>query len=222
MSPAVGNFVHDLVEMAKAMETLPQIEEMARQLQAKLDEAQRHNAGLEENIIGYKGQIEALQAKNHELEVARDDAEYRFLELDEKAHKVVGNMEAIEALVKAARDQLSPPKPEPVEHPTIQEPNPATATDVDYQRYTDASHRPLEVATGQSESPPTIHAVSGEERLEQTSAISSVSEGATSDTSSIHSPIPPYDPEPTRYDYYGNTRQEWWDWSDRQAKHAAS
>jgi hypothetical protein len=60
-----------------------------------------------------------LQTKNHDLEVARDDAEYRFLELDEKTHKILADIESINSLAQATRELLKPKLPEP---PPVQEP----------------------------------------------------------------------------------------------------
>lgn len=84
MSPNVGNFVHDLVEMAKAMEMLPQV-------QADLEQANKLNseqgtviAAREESILKLKSEIDALQAKVREAEQGRDAAETMFLECDDK------------------------------------------------------------------------------------------------------------------------------------------
>ncbi len=113
MSPHVGNFVQDLVEMAKATEQLPVI-------QAELDAAKRDNDSLhatvqsrEEAIVRYKAEIEELQSKVRNAEVARDDAELRFLELDEKASKVLAHVASIQAAAAVVQESLTP-KPEPV------------------------------------------------------------------------------------------------------------
>src|SRR5258708_39558095 len=117
MSPAVGNFVQDLVEMAKATETLPIVQHENETLKADLSRAQDTIAARETAIISYKQQIDDLQAKVRQAEVARDDAEYRFLELDEKSHTVLGDIESILTLANAAKLILNPPKPEPVVEP---------------------------------------------------------------------------------------------------------
>lgn len=120
MSPNVNSFVHDLVAMAKAMEEVPALESRIREMQEQLDKALSHNQGLEQNIQSYKTQIESLQTKNHDLEVARDDAEYRFLELDEKTYKILGDIEAINTLAQATREMLKPKLPEPPPAPQDQ------------------------------------------------------------------------------------------------------
>lgn len=84
MSPnAVNNFVSDLVEMAKAMDELPKV-------QAQLATADLTIASYETTIAQRDRQVQAqvetiaaLQDQLHQVEVARDDAELRFLELDE-------------------------------------------------------------------------------------------------------------------------------------------
>src|SRR5258705_868792 len=131
MSPHVANFVHDLVAMAKAMEENPILQDQIEVLKTQLSAAQDHNAGLEVNIISYKQQIDDLQAKVRQAEVARDDAEFRFLELDEKSHTVLGDIESILTLANAAKLILNPPKPEPVRESIpflITEPSLTTAT----------------------------------------------------------------------------------------------
>jgi len=136
MSPHVGNFVTDLVEMAKAMETLPQV-------QAELDRAKADNESLhsavqarEEAIARYKAEIDALNAKIRDTEAQRDDAEYRFLDLDDKASKVLGVLKSIVATANTAHDTLSPPKPqpeptpEPTPEPVSVQPTPTPAPSI--------------------------------------------------------------------------------------------
>lgn len=81
MSPhAMNTFVSDLVEMARAVETLPQV-------QAQLDAALKANAdlldriqSLELRLMDRASEIDALHAKIREAEQARDQAETMFLE----------------------------------------------------------------------------------------------------------------------------------------------
>jgi hypothetical protein len=113
MSPTVGNFVHDLVEMAKAMETLPQVQRQVDELQEHNNKIFEHNQQLELNIIGYKEEIERLNAKVRATEAERDDAELRFLELDEKAHKVLAHVASIQAAALVVQESLTPPRPQP-------------------------------------------------------------------------------------------------------------
>lgn len=121
MSPNVGNFVHDLVEMAKAMETLPQV-------QAQLDDINRQNGVLNNQIEVLKADLEqsrnyaaSLEQKVRNTEAERDDAELRFLELDEKAHKVLAHVASIQAAALVVQESLTPPKPQPEPEPVKQE-----------------------------------------------------------------------------------------------------
>lgn len=142
MSPnAVNDVANSFVEMAKAYEQLPYIEENLRLAHARLEEQRQHIAGLETNIIGYKADIEGLNAHSHKLEAERDDAELRFLEAEEKLGtytKVVRDLAAGLGMVD---------KPEPA--PTVIEPEPVQATDYSF-------HEPMPIGDmqGQSEADP--------------------------------------------------------------------
>jgi hypothetical protein len=121
MSPhTVNNFVSDLVLMAQAVEKLPQVE-------AELEASRSDNAKANEYIMSLKADLEqartyaaTLEQKVRETEASRDDAELRFLELDEKAHKILGDLASVITLAKAAELELSPPKPEPMPEPNIE------------------------------------------------------------------------------------------------------
>ena len=116
MSPNVGNFVHDLVEMAKAMETLPGVQRELEQARSDnstlLDRIQR----LEASIHDHKVEEERLHAKIREAEGRADQAETMFLECDDKlsafrrlAQSFTGDLQS---LVKA-QEPPAPPAPEP-------------------------------------------------------------------------------------------------------------
>lgn len=114
MSPHVNNFVTDLVEMAKAMDELPKAQALVKSLQDEnfglLNKVQER----ELHIIELKAEVETHLASIRSLEVARDDAELRFLELEEHATSSVGLARAAKANLEAMIRQLDPPKPEPV------------------------------------------------------------------------------------------------------------
>lgn len=117
MSPNVGNFVQDLVHMAQATERLPQVEEqldVAIALNAKQAETIQ---ARELSILDLKAEIETLNTKVRDAEVARDDAELRFLELDEKASKAIRFLAQIQGMAVQAELALEPPKPEPTPEP---------------------------------------------------------------------------------------------------------
>lgn len=113
MSPNVGNFVHDLVEMAKAMETLPQVEAERDRLNRDYNSALVTVADRETTILRLKTEIEAHLATIRKLEVDRDHAELMFLELDERTHKVLANVKNAMDQLDQTVSQLDPPKPQP-------------------------------------------------------------------------------------------------------------
>jgi len=115
MSPhAVNNFVSDLVLMAQAMERLPQIEaDLANakdQEQILLERIANMNADLEQS----RSYAASLEQKVRETEASRDDAELRFLELDERAGKALDWLADIEFAAEGIRSRLMPPTPQPV------------------------------------------------------------------------------------------------------------
>ena len=84
MTRDVGNFVHDLVEMAKAMEQLPlvreELEAAKHDVCVGLDRIQI----LELRLLDRANEIDALNAKVRSLEVERDDAQFQALEEQER------------------------------------------------------------------------------------------------------------------------------------------
>lgn len=121
MSPHVGNFVQDLVEMAKAMDELPKVQGELSDTRKELSAALNRVEDRELRIIDLKSQIESLQSALRTTEASRDDAVYLFLELDEKTHQVMGILIDLEGKAHGARMILDPPKPEP--EPEVQQPN---------------------------------------------------------------------------------------------------
>jgi len=115
MSPHVGNFVADLVEMAKATETLPNI-------QAELDATKADNESLhkavqarEEAIARYKAEIDALHAKIRDTEAQRDDAELRFHEGQDRTRSALDFIKSTFGSAGSLIQALEPPaQPEPV------------------------------------------------------------------------------------------------------------
>src|SRR6266576_986253 len=117
MSPAVGNFVQDLVEMEKATETLPIVQHENETLKAELSQAKDTIAARETAIISYKQQIEDLHTKVRSLEVERDDASFRVLEAEDTAHSILTQARNAQATLAEVISKLDPPKPEPVKEP---------------------------------------------------------------------------------------------------------
>lgn len=202
MSPNVGNFVHDLVEMAKAMETLPQVEHALRQTEEQNRHLSETVQAREEAILKYKAEIEALQAKVRTTEAERDDAEIRFLELDEKANKVLAHVASIQAAALVVQNDLSPPKPEPQPEP---KPEPVyTGAAEGWQpsatAMAGASNEPganLAHGSGQGESHPTVNATAPVAETNSAPApVTTMENVPTSQGESVAPPTAPPSPTP--------------------------
>ena len=117
MSPHVGNFVADLVEMAKATEELPGVRQELAAVRAELEAARSTIADREASILSLKSEIEAKSAAIHSAEVARDDTELRFLEIDDRMLKLEQSfqtaLEAMDATDKLIQSYKPVPNPEP-------------------------------------------------------------------------------------------------------------
>src|ERR1700731_3601897 len=89
MSPhAVNSLVTDLVQMAKAMEELPQVQADLTNAIHKIDDQQEIILHREAEITSLRQQIATMATKISQTEVDRDDAELRFLELEERFGKL--------------------------------------------------------------------------------------------------------------------------------------
>lgn len=81
MSPhAMNTFVSDLVEMAKAVEELPQVKAELEAARHDLNTAADRIQQLELRIIDYKNKIDDQVALTRKVEADRDEAERLFLE----------------------------------------------------------------------------------------------------------------------------------------------
>lgn len=121
MSPQVDNFVHSLVEMAKAQEILPSVEAERDELKGKLNAALDTVQDRELHIIALKSDIESLNNKVRSLEVERDDASFRVLEVEERTEKLERSfqtaLEAMDATDRLIQSFKPVPMPEPVKEP---------------------------------------------------------------------------------------------------------
>lgn len=120
MSPNINSFVGDLVAMAQAMEELPKAQAMIEDLRKQLDEAQRHNQGLEQNILGYKADIEGLNQRLADTSKAKDDIELKLMEMEDRNNAVSRFLGSFMGEANSLRNAIDPPKPEPI---TQTEPN---------------------------------------------------------------------------------------------------
>jgi len=222
MSPSVGNFVHDLVEMAKAMETLPVVEAERNRLVQDNHSLADVVAAREATILRLKDEIEALQSKVREAEVSRDDAEMRFLEADDK---LIHFRRLVNGFATDATTLMKAQEPEPVAVPEPQVTEPVQEQ-VQAEGQSEASPTPNTTGTeegGYHEVPLSMPAAQAPgvdpnptTIPEHTASISeTVGEGGASDTVQSE----PYDPtiEPAKYMVGTNViRSEWWSWYNRQ------
>lgn len=92
---SVTDIIAELSRTAELAAKVPDLERTTADLTHKVEQEQRHNQGLEENITSYKRQIEELTNKVRSLEVERDDYGFRQMQAEdtvEKLRKVLGNL----------------------------------------------------------------------------------------------------------------------------------
>src|SRR6266446_545138 len=209
MSPAVGNFVQDLVEMAKATETLPIVQHENETLKADLSHAQDTIAARETAILSYKQQIEDLHAKVRSLEVERDDASFRVLEAEDTAHSILTQARNAQATLAEVISKLDPPKPEPVKEPEPMlqavhtEPQP-----IEHSGW-EPKPSPTDAPQDQSDTTPMEH---------------SLTQIGGTDTGQVIEPKPeptPYPSADTDPEPFPKWSYEWYQWNDRRNERAA-
>ena len=85
MSPhAANSLVHDLVEMAKAMERLPELQAELNSANDQVEAYARQVQRLELTLIDRSNEIDNANAARRKAEAERDSAESMFLETDDK------------------------------------------------------------------------------------------------------------------------------------------
>jgi chromosome segregation ATPase len=179
MSPhAANSLVADLVEMAKAHERLPEVMEELATLRQQLDDNSTTIQRLEGKLLDRANEINDLRSQLRSVEVARDDAEYRFLESDEKVGQIAKAFKAaLSAVVdteKLIEDVTKKPEPlieQPIEQTLIQPE--VQSTD--------------EQPVGQSESHPTVSEPQSETGSNVQSISVSISENASQPLMTEHS-----------------------------------
>lgn len=112
MSPNINSFVGDLVEMARAMEELPGIKAKLDEAYALLEEERKTVQDRELRIQQLKADGDIMQERINTLEVARDDAELRFLEADEQRINTLDRLNQMGNIIRTVTAQLEPPKPQ--------------------------------------------------------------------------------------------------------------
>lgn len=113
-SERVNSFVGDLVEMAKAMERLPQVEQTLRHTEQAntelLDKIQR----LELQLRDSHNETQNCLATIRKVEAERDDAEFRFLESEERTAAALAFIKTTFGSAGSLIQALEPSAPTPV------------------------------------------------------------------------------------------------------------
>lgn len=120
MSPNVGNFVHDLVEMAKAMEELPSVKD-ALEVERNVSKIYADQVQERElRIIELKAEIDKHLETIRGLEVAKDAAETMFLEADDRTARALDFIKATFGNAGALIQALEPAKASPTAEVPVQ------------------------------------------------------------------------------------------------------
>lgn len=145
MSHDVYSVLDAISEAKAALDAKPEFERRIRDLEMQLAESQRHAQGLEENIIGYKSSISTLESEVNLLITARDDAQLRVLELEDRIHSVSRFLSTMQSEAVELDKTINPvvtPTPEPIVEQPVELPitgqsdaNP-TATTTDFANAT--------------------------------------------------------------------------------------
>src|SRR5207237_8048137 len=110
----VTSFVSDLMEMAKAVELVPQ-------LQQEVDDHHATTGSLKAIIDNLQADLEqsrqyaaSQELRAHTAEVSRDDAEYRFLEAQDRTDRALAFVRSVFGNAGQVIQSLEPaPAPEP-------------------------------------------------------------------------------------------------------------
>ena len=150
MSPhAANSLVHDLVEMAKAMETLPQVRQELGDANIAIERLAKQVQSLELRLIDRANEIDSLNTQVRKAEAERDSAESMFLETDDK---LLAFRRLVSAFSTDAATLLRAQEPEPQTHinadPMVEQ---AIRMDI---AHLEATSDPVSTS-GQSEADPT-------------------------------------------------------------------
>lgn len=112
----------DMFSQAKnAISRIPDLENQISAMTVSSQADGSRIASLEQRIHAYQNQVDALEASKRSLEVERDDAGFRVLELEERLHHIAdgvrGAMRTLRDIgdntLGSVLDKADPPKPEP-------------------------------------------------------------------------------------------------------------
>jgi hypothetical protein len=199
MSPNINSFVGDLVAMAQAMEELPKAQAMIEDLRRQLDEAQRHNQGLEQNILGYKSDINGLNQRLADTSKAKDDIELKLMEMEDRNNAVSRFLGSFMGEANSLRNAIDPPKPEPTPEPMSPPPSAEVAVMDQVQ------------SSGEHPAPNSDHAPT----VQETHAVENQSWHST-DVGQSSAPPPVDPPSQAAGKYSGLMYQDYPSWVSRQ------
>ena len=218
MSPTVNNFVHDLVAMAKAMEDLPVVTQQLEDTQADLELSRQKVQSREVHILNLKQELEAAQATIRSLEVARDDAELRFLEADDRTMRAVEFIKAQFGAAGSLIQALEPPKPMPEPVPEVVHSISEVQSAVD-PTPSDVASPPTQTDSAQTVDYGTSGSAAQMGSVPQPEPVSVPSDPTPAQAAptgtGTESAVSSSDPEPSQ-----RWSSEWYDWRDRQVKAA--
>lgn len=151
----IDNFVGSLVEMAKAFEERPKLEQQINDQLNMIDTLNRANSDLRDSNDLLRGHIETLTAKVAEVTKERDDAGFRCLEADDKAARVLDLARTLASGLGQVIAEVEPPKPqEPVVEQPKAELDPVNKPEDRHPMFPEEGYY-TPPATGQSDPSPT-------------------------------------------------------------------
>ncbi len=138
---AANSLISDLAEMVQAVEAMPRVQ---AELDATKDIATKLASTIEHrdaHIKDLRAELDSLLTSLKQTEASRDDAELRFLELEDRVGKLTSafalahqNVAMANAVATEVQGWLKPPAPEPMaeaegQHEVIPEPQGQSAAD---------------------------------------------------------------------------------------------
>lgn len=105
---SVHNILSAITEAKVALDREPEYKARIADLESFLTQREQHIEGLEINARNYKYQIEELQSKVRSLEVERDDASFRNLELEDKVTNMLQTIRSAELNLGEMADGIDP------------------------------------------------------------------------------------------------------------------
>jgi hypothetical protein len=121
MSPhAANSLVHDLVQMAQAMERLPEVQAELQWAKDEINHLLDRIQHLELKLLDRHNENEELQRKLRDEEAKRSDAETMFLECDDAKSTLESTLESLRKDIEGVLLAVTPPKAPVVARDTYQ------------------------------------------------------------------------------------------------------